>query len=83
MLAYIKKLALHPWLLMSNTSLQRKQDIGLITKEEEMILNEQKRQELQAMERVGAGIQTRRGKKENPKTVTKKVEEKENKSVEP
>jgi hypothetical protein len=48
MLTYIKKLALHPHLL-STTSLQRKKDIGIISKEEEMVLNEQKRQNEEVM----------------------------------
>lgn len=52
-LAYIKKLTLHPYLL-STSSLQRKKDIGIISKEEEMILNEQLRiQDEEIKEQVG------------------------------
>jgi hypothetical protein len=61
-LAYIKKLTLHPYLLR-HSSLQQKKEIGLISKEEEMVLNEQLRMEHEALNSE-IGIQTRRGKKE-------------------
>jgi len=39
MLSYLKKLCLHPYLL-SNTPLESKRQLGIITAEEEFILNE-------------------------------------------
>ena len=42
MLSYMKKLCLHPHLL-SNTHLEAKRTLGMITEEEEVVLNETER----------------------------------------
>ena len=62
MLAYFKQLTLHPHLL-STKSLQCKKSIGLLSKEEELELNEINRVRDEENKDVPVGITTRRQKK--------------------
>ena len=61
-LSYIKKVCLHPFLL-NEASLQRKRDIGIISKDEEVQLEEKERLErIVAAREVTLEKRTRRGK---------------------
>ena len=64
MLSYMKKLCLHPYLLNA-TSLQKKRELGIISAEESMLLDESIRAQEEAEKNQGRGIQTRRGRRQN------------------
>ena len=63
MLSYMKKLCLHPFLL-NQTSLQKKSDLGIISAEEQMLLEESIKAQEEAEKNQGRGIQTRRGRRQ-------------------
>ena len=59
----MKKLCLHPYLLQA-TSLQKKRELGIISAEESMLLDESIRAQEEAEANQGKGIQTRRGRRQ-------------------